>query len=164
MDAACLATDCDGAVASSTLGALVKLKRSGRRFVRVTGRHAVDTVELRKGRDQVGKLPGKDAEGELGEDKSFDFRGPDDAHNVRAQNLRIFLQMADGVGGETWRHPLKSHDGSRWIREAIKDGARAGEAQQVENADHDPMESRHAIREAVGRRYTAPAATGAVFR
>ncbi len=106
----------------------------------------------------------KYAEGELGEDKSFYFRGPDNALNLRAQNLTIFLQMADGVDDETWRHHLKSHDVSRWMREAIKDEALAGEAQEVEDADRDPAESRRAIREAVERRYTAPATTGADLR
>src|SRR5262249_12268030 len=37
------------------------------------------------------------AQGELGEDKSFYFRGADGRLNVRAQNLVLFLQMADGV-------------------------------------------------------------------
>ena len=50
----------------------------------------------------------KYAEGELGEDKSFYFRGPDNALNLRAQNLTIFLQMADGVDDQTWRHHLES--------------------------------------------------------
>ena len=80
----------------------------------------------------------KYAEGELGEDKSFYFRGPDNALNLRAQNLTIFLQMAEGVDDETWRHHLKNHDVSRWMREAIKDEALAGEAQEVEEADRDP--------------------------
>jgi hypothetical protein len=44
----------------------------------------------------------KCAEGELGEDKSFYFRGPDNALNLRAQSLRILLQIADGVDDRTW--------------------------------------------------------------
>ena len=43
----------------------------------------------------------KYAEGALGEDKSFYFRGPANALNLRAQNLTIFMQMADGVDDET---------------------------------------------------------------
>jgi hypothetical protein len=106
----------------------------------------------------------KYAEGELGEDKSFYFRGPDNALSLRAQNLTIFLQMADGVDDATWLHHLTRHDVSRWMREAIKDEALAGEAEAVEDADGHPAESRRAIREAVERRYTAPAATGADLR
>jgi hypothetical protein len=52
----------------------------------------------------------KYAEGELGEDKSFYFRGPADALNLRAHNLMIFLQMADGVDDATWLHHLHRGD------------------------------------------------------
>ena len=39
----------------------------------------------------------KYAEGALGEDKSFYFRRPTNTLNLRAQNLTLFMQMADGV-------------------------------------------------------------------
>ena len=103
----------------------------------------------------------KYAEGELGEDKSFYFRGPDKALNLRAQNLTIFLQIADGVDEGTWRHHLEAHDVSRWIREAIKDEALADEARRVEDAAADAAASRKAMREIIERSYTAPASTGA---
>jgi hypothetical protein len=99
----------------------------------------------------------KYAEGELGEDKSFYFRGPDNALNLRAQNLGIFLQMADGVDDRTWVHHLKGHDVSTWIREAIKDEELADEAERIEGAVRDPAESRKAMRKAIERKYTAPA-------
>ena len=105
----------------------------------------------------------KYAEGELGEDKSFFFRGPDNALNLRAQNLTIFLQMADGVDDRTWLHHSAAHDVSRWIREAIKDEGLAAEAEQIEAAPHAEA-SRKAMREAIERRYTAPTATGADLR
>jgi hypothetical protein len=46
----------------------------------------------------------KYAEGELPPDRSFYFRGPDRKLNLRAQNLKIFLQMAEGIDEATWRH------------------------------------------------------------
>ncbi len=49
----------------------------------------------------------KYAEGSLGEDKSFYFRGPANALKLRAQNLTLFMQMADGVDDETWLHHLQ---------------------------------------------------------
>ncbi len=106
----------------------------------------------------------KYAEGELGEDKSFYFRGPDKTLKLRAQNLTIFLQIADGVDERTWLHHLRAHDVSRWIREAIKDEALAAEARQVEDEAADPAESRKAMREIIERSYTAPASTGARSR
>jgi len=125
---------------------------------------APEFVELRAPASKMERHTRKYTEGELGEDKSFYFRGPEKALNLRAQNLRIFLQMADGVDDRTWRHHLKRHDVSRWIREAIKDEDLADEAQGIEDAVADPAQSRRAMRESIERRYTAPAATGADFR
>lgn len=100
----------------------------------------------------------KYAEGELGEDKSFFFRGPQGKLNLRAQNLQMFLQLADGVDDDTWRHHLRAGDYSQWMREAIKDPDLAAEAAAVEAApEADPRESRRRMRAAVEQRYTLPA-------
>jgi hypothetical protein len=100
----------------------------------------------------------KYAEGALGEDKSFYFRGPANALNLRAQNLTIFMQMADGVDDETWLHHLQANDYSRWVREAIKDDQLADELQQIEGQPaQDPGATRRSVREAIERKYTAPA-------
>jgi hydroxymethylpyrimidine pyrophosphatase-like HAD family hydrolase len=99
----------------------------------------------------------KYATGELGEDRSFYFRGPDGELNLRAQNLALFIQLADGVDDETWLHHLRSGDYSRWFREAIKDEGLALEAADVETqADLAPRQSRERIKAAIERRYTMP--------
>ena len=98
----------------------------------------------------------KYAEGELGADKSFYFRGPKNALNLRAQNLRLFLQIADGVDDETWLHHLGRHDYSRWMSAAIKDDELADDVRRAED-EPDPTASRRSVREAIERRYTAPA-------
>jgi hypothetical protein len=100
----------------------------------------------------------KYAEGELGEDISFYFRGPDQKLNLRAQNLTLFNQIALGVDESTWEHHLRGGEYSAWFRDVIKDEDLAEEAAEVE-ADPDlaPAESRKRITEAVSRRYTAPA-------
>ncbi|MBA4012697.1 MAG: phosphoglycolate phosphatase [Phenylobacterium sp.] len=100
----------------------------------------------------------KYAEGELGEDKSFYFRGPKKALNLRAQNLATFLQIADGVDDATWLHHLQRGDYTRWFRAAIKDDDLAREAKALQ-AQRDPAETRSRMREMVERRYTAPAKT-----
>jgi hypothetical protein len=98
----------------------------------------------------------KYAEGELGEDRSFYFRGPDGRLNLRAQNLELFAQLADGVDDETWRFHLQRGDVSRWFRTAIKDQSLADEAAEIEaRADQSPAESRARMRAAIERRYTA---------
>ena len=44
----------------------------------------------------------KYAEGKLGDDKAFFFRGAEGRLNLRATNLVMFLEMADGVDDDTW--------------------------------------------------------------
>ncbi len=100
----------------------------------------------------------KYAEGELPPDRSFYFRGPDGALNLRAQNLVLFMQIADGVDDATWMHHLKQGDYSRWFREKIKDDGLADEARRLERqADLSPVESRARIRAAIEQHYTLPA-------
>ena len=100
----------------------------------------------------------KYVEGELGPDRSFYFRGPDDRLNLRVQNLSLFNQIAEGLDDETWLFHLRRGDYSRWFREAIKDEDLAREAAAVE-ADESltPSESRARLRETIEARYTAPA-------
>jgi HAD superfamily hydrolase (TIGR01484 family) len=100
----------------------------------------------------------KYSEGELGEDRSFYFRGPDGALFLRAQNLSLFLQIAAGVDDGTWLHHLRAGDYSAWIRDAIKDQDLAEEVAAVElDRGLDPDDSRARIKEAIDRRYTGPA-------
>src|SRR5262249_56128918 len=74
----------------------------------------------------------KYAEGELGEGESFYFRGPDGALNLRAQNLILFVQLAEGVDDRTWTHHLRAGDYSRWLREQVKDDELADEVSNIE--------------------------------
>jgi hypothetical protein len=52
--------------------------------------------------------------------KSFYFRGPTGKHNLKAQNLNVFCQIAEGIGEETWMFHLRRNDYSRWMRDVIK--------------------------------------------
>jgi HAD superfamily hydrolase (TIGR01484 family) len=100
----------------------------------------------------------KYAEGNLGPERNFIFSGPEGKLNLRAQNLAIFLQMADGVDDETWVHHLRRGDYSAWFRTQIKDAELADEAAAIEaNPDVPPRDSRAALRAAVEKRYTLPA-------
>jgi hydroxymethylpyrimidine pyrophosphatase-like HAD family hydrolase len=100
----------------------------------------------------------KYAAGELDQDRSFYFRGPNDSVRLRAQNLAIFLQIADGIDDETWLHHLRQHDYSDWLRTAIKNPEIAQEVEQVESAeDPDPGATREAIRKLIEKTYTLPA-------
>jgi HAD superfamily hydrolase (TIGR01484 family) len=98
------------------------------------------------------------ARGELPRDRSFYFRGPQSKLNLRAQNLMMFVQLADGVDDETWLYHLHRGDYSQWIRGCIKDQTLAAEVEAVEQkAWPDERASREAIKSAIERHYTAPA-------
>jgi hypothetical protein len=101
----------------------------------------------------------KYAQGELGEDKSFYFRGPERQLNLRAQNLMLFMQLAEGVDDATWTYHLRQGDYSRWFREAIKDDNMAAHAADIEaQVTLSAAESRALIKAAIQQRYTLPAA------
>jgi HAD superfamily hydrolase (TIGR01484 family) len=99
----------------------------------------------------------KYAQGELGEDKSFYFRGPEGKLNLRAHNLTLFLQMAAGVDDATWQYHLQRHDYSRWFHDAIKDDDLAQAATDIENDPQlSPQESRTRVQAAIQERYSPP--------
>jgi hydroxymethylpyrimidine pyrophosphatase-like HAD family hydrolase len=106
----------------------------------------------------LGRHRRKYAEGELGADKSFYFKGPEGKLNLRAQNLVIFTQVAQGVDDATWLYHLRKGDYSSWFTEAIKDDELASEVKQIEK---DPGvsadESRALIKTAIEQRYTGSA-------
>jgi HAD superfamily hydrolase (TIGR01484 family) len=100
----------------------------------------------------------KYADGELGPDRSFYFRGPENKLNLRAQNLTLFMQVAEGVDDQTWLYHLRCGDYSRWFREAIKDEGLAEATAAIEQRQHPSAEeTRSLVRQAIEERYTAPA-------
>jgi hypothetical protein len=89
--------------------------------------------------------------------ESFYFRGANNELNLRAQNLMVFLQAADGIDGATWMHHLKRGDYSTWFRDIIKDRGLADEAAVIEADDLlDAEQSREKIAAVVTSRYAAP--------
>jgi len=100
----------------------------------------------------------KYASGELGEDKSFYFRGPKGKLNLRANNLALFLQMADGVDDATWTHHLLQHDYSRWLRDSIKNDGLSSSVFDIEtNRALGARDSRREVRDAIEGVYTLSA-------
>ena len=94
----------------------------------------------------------------MGEDKSFYFRGADGKLNLRAQNLKTFTQIAEGVDEDTWAHHLRQADYSQWLRDSVKDAAVAEEVAKIEkDGQLGPSESRTQILDTIRKHYTAPA-------
>ncbi|MCF6157836.1 MAG: DUF87 domain-containing protein [wastewater metagenome] len=99
----------------------------------------------------------KYAEGKLGIDKSFYFRGPEMKLKLRAHNLVLFTQMADGIDDDTWMYHLHRGDYSRWLKESIKDDCLAKEIEDIEQMNGiTPEKSRSLIKEKIEKRYTGP--------
>jgi hypothetical protein len=98
----------------------------------------------------------KYAQGDL-RHHSFYFRGPEGGHNLKAQNLAVFCQIAAGIDTATWLFHLRRNDYSRWFREAIKDSWLAEQTEPIERrSDLSAQQTRQAICELVSARYTLP--------
>ena len=96
----------------------------------------------------------KYTEGELPPDRSFYFRGPAGALNLRASNLVRFVELAEGVDEPTWAWHLGQQDYSSWARQQIKDDDLAGALAAVETAGLPPAESRRRALDEIRARYT----------
>jgi HAD superfamily hydrolase (TIGR01484 family) len=99
----------------------------------------------------------KYAEGELSPDRCFYFRGAEGKLNLKAQNLSMFLQIADGVDDETWTFHLEKGDFSSWFRNVIKDSDLALQAESLERQSVTAEESRKRIRAEIEQRYIVAA-------
>jgi HAD superfamily hydrolase (TIGR01484 family) len=123
-----------------------------------TGKAPPQVVKTHPCRQDRRRHRRKYAEGELPPDRSFYFRGPEKKLNLRAQNLLLFLQLADGVDDATWEHHRREGDYSRWLKDSINDADLAAAVARIEAlAKIDPLEGRRQIRAAIERDYTLPA-------
>ncbi len=100
----------------------------------------------------------KYAEGELPEERSFYFRGPEKKLNLRAQNLVQFTDLADGVDADTWLFHWQRGDVSGWLRRCVKDEELTEQIRALEKEiPDDSKASRKAVRELIEKKYTLPA-------
>ncbi|HET9957373.1 MAG TPA: HAD-IIB family hydrolase, partial [Polyangiaceae bacterium] len=133
-------------------------ERPGEALLWRTMSHNADMIQLVPGRWVHRRHKRKYARGDLGPDKSFVFRGPHGALNLRAQNLVAFNEIGAGVDDATWDHHLKLGHYSSWIREHIKDEGLAERVRAVEiDDDVDAQASRARIRQMIEDAYTNPA-------
>jgi HAD superfamily hydrolase (TIGR01484 family) len=100
----------------------------------------------------------KYAEGALPEDRSFYFRGPEKKLNLRAQNLIVFTDLADGVDADTWLYHWRRGEVSGWLRRCVKDEELTDQVEALEKQVPDDADaSRKAVRDLIERKYTLPA-------
>jgi HAD superfamily hydrolase (TIGR01484 family) len=114
------------------------------------------SMEILPGRAERIRHLRKYAEGNM-RYHSFFFRGPNNRQNIKAQNLAIFSQIAEGIDEETWMFHLRRGDYSRWFRKSVKDNYLADHAERIEQRrDLQPVETRNLIRSFIESRYTLP--------
>ena len=84
----------------------------------------------------------------------FYFRGPKAELKLPAENLRTFMQLAEGVDDATWLFHLRRGDYARWFRDKIQDKELAAVAEQLSHADDEsPQSSRRRINEMIKKLY-----------
>jgi hypothetical protein len=121
-------------------------------------RNDVQKIKTAPSRNEHLRHRRKYAEGQLEPERVFHFRGSEGKLDLRAQNLNIFVQIAEGVDADTWLYHLKRSDYSNWLRQGIKDSELADEISDIEK-DHSLSyeQSRQQVKNAILRKYTAPA-------
>ncbi len=121
-----------------------------------------ELIRLEPSRTERRRHLRKYAEGALPDERSFYFRGPQGKLNLRAHNLLLFMDLADGVDEETWLFHFRRGEVSVWLRRAIKDQKLADEVARLEQDDNvDAHESRKCVRALIEAVYTLPARVGA---
>ena len=114
-------------------------------------------IEIERPKGERQRHSRKYAEGNLGQDRAFVFRGPGGELKLAATNLMLFLLLGDGVDDGTWTFHLERGDYSKWMRAELKDDELADAVASVEASDLSPGDSRAAVRREIEARYTLPA-------
>jgi HAD superfamily hydrolase (TIGR01484 family) len=93
-------------------------------------------------------------EGDMDAEHRFYLRGPKCELNLPAQNLRIFMQVGEGVDDDTWLYHLSEGDYDRWFRNIIKDEGLAETAEKLRsNGQVSAKDSRQQIFDYIRQKY-----------
>ena len=143
---------------SAPEGALDKIPEGGALLWHLSPQEKPKFLTLEPTRTERKRHLRKYAEGSLGEDRSFYFRGPEGKMKLRAHNLVVFTDLADGVDEETWLHHWRRGEISQWLRSCIKDENLAEKVAALERTvPDDADESRELVRALIEEIYTLPA-------
>jgi HAD superfamily hydrolase (TIGR01484 family) len=93
-------------------------------------------------------------EGDMDDEHRFYFRGPKGELNLPVQNLRIFMQVGEGVDDDTWLFHLREGDYGRWFRHIIQDKNLADRTEKLRtNGTVTADESRRQIFDYIRKKY-----------
>jgi hydroxymethylpyrimidine pyrophosphatase-like HAD family hydrolase len=97
-------------------------------------------------------------DGDMSREDRFYFRGPNGKLNLAAQNLRVFMQLGEGVDDETWNHHLCKGDYARWFHDVLQDEDLAKRAEGLSNNGKLPAaESRSQLFDFIRKKYAQEA-------
>jgi hypothetical protein len=94
----------------------------------------------------------KYAQGDMGAN-SFIFTGRENQLHLVANNLMLFLHIAEGIDTDTWLFHLGRKDFSNWLRSSVHDEELARVAEEAEQT-HDATASKKKLLDAIGKKYT----------
>jgi hydroxymethylpyrimidine pyrophosphatase-like HAD family hydrolase len=93
-------------------------------------------------------------DGDMSPEDRFYFRGPDGKLNLAAQNLRMFIQLGEGVDDKTWQYHLRKGDYAHWFRGVLKDEDLAKLADNLgRNGKSSSAESRQQLFDLIRKKY-----------
>lgn len=95
----------------------------------------------------------KYAQGDMG-DNSFVFTGEEGRLRLVANNLMLFLHIAEGVDVDTWLFHLRRGDYTKWFSRTVHDEELAKAGEEAEKMD-DATASRRHILDYIAHKYTA---------
>ncbi|HEY4064996.1 MAG TPA: HAD-IIB family hydrolase [Puia sp.] len=94
----------------------------------------------------------KYAQGDMA-NNSFIFTGRENQLHLVANNLMLFLHIAEGIDADTWLFHLGRKDFSTWLRCSVHDEELAKVAEEAEKT-HDATASKKQLLDAIGKKYT----------
>lgn len=114
-------------------------------------------MEAIRGKTDRERRRRKYMQGELEPQLVFYFRGRESKLNLKAQNLKIFMQKAAGVDDDTWLFHLRKGDYSDWVNRAMRNDDLAETIRAVEQDQSlDAKASREKIAKAIEAEYAPP--------
>jgi hypothetical protein len=97
---------------------------------------------------------------------SFYFTGAECKMNLKAYNVLIFVQLAEGIDHETWMCHLKQNDYSKWFRGSLHDEERADITEKIEsgNSDAITLKQKYLLKTATRRQVNHIATDSAIMK
>lgn len=85
---------------------------------------------------------------------SFFFTGPENKLQLKANNLMMFVHLAEGIDDHTWLFHLSRGDYKRWFADCIHDEELVAKAEEAEKISSDVSASKKIILDYIRQKYT----------